>query len=123
MRERPVVVTDLREPLVAVHRRLIRRRTALMVVWILGWAATGFVSDTAWLALTILAVTGPVLWVAVWLWFREEAGVREAPARALPAGPAAGAGPPPASRTARPGPATPAGNPATPRGTARRPRS
>lgn len=66
--ERAVVVTDLREPLVVVHRRQIRTRTALMVVWILGWAATGFVHDTAWLALTILAVSGPVLWVAVWAW-------------------------------------------------------
>jgi hypothetical protein len=65
-RARPVVVTDMREPLIVLHRRLIRRRTVLMVIWILGWAATGFVSDTAWLALSILALTGPILWAAVW---------------------------------------------------------
>ena len=78
---RAVVVTDLREPLAAVHRRMIRTRTVLMVVWILGWAATGFVYRTAWLALLILAVTGPVLWLAVW-WNER----RIAPGRRLPVG-------------------------------------
>jgi hypothetical protein len=61
-----VVVTGLREPLVLLHRRLIRRRLVLMVVWIAGWAATGFVSDQGWLAIAILVVTGPVLWILVW---------------------------------------------------------
>jgi hypothetical protein len=80
----PVVVTDLREPLVVQHRRLIRRRLALMAVWILGWAATGFVADTAWLAIGLLVVTGPLLWVIVWLVAeRERPGRREPPARAL----------------------------------------
>jgi hypothetical protein len=91
-----VVVTDMREPLVVVHRRLIRRRSALMVIWILGWAATGFVSDTAWLALLILAVTGPVLWVAVWAYYALTApGAREAVGRRAitgPGGSGAGAG-------------------------------
>jgi hypothetical protein len=107
MRSRPVVVTDLREPLVVLHRRLIRRRTVLMVVWILGWAATGFVSDTAWLALTILAVTGPLLWLAVWAYFsctapgrREQVGRQPAGRRAITAT---------AVRRAGPGPAGPDG--------------
>jgi hypothetical protein len=81
----PVVVTDLREPLVVQHRRLIRRRLVLMVVWIIGWAATGFVADTAWLAIGLLVVTGPLLWVIVWLIAeRERPGRRESPVRALP---------------------------------------
>ena len=81
----PVVVTDMREPLVALHRRLIRRRLVLMVVWIAGWAATGFVADTAWLAIGLLVVTGPVLWVIVWLVAeREQPGRRESPVRVLP---------------------------------------
>lgn len=75
---RPVVVTDCREPLAVLHRRLVRRRIALMMVWIAGWATTGFVADTAWIALLILAVTGPVLWVVVWTWCREPAGRRAA---------------------------------------------
>jgi hypothetical protein len=83
----PVVVTDLREPLVVQHRRLIRRRLVLMVVWIAGWAATGFVADTAWLAIGLLVVTGPVLWVIVWLVVeRAQPGRRESPVRALPGG-------------------------------------
>ena len=90
-----VVVTDMREPLVVVHRRLIRRRSALMVIWILGWAATGFVYETAWLALLILAVTGPVLWVAVWACCAGTApGRREAVGRRAiraPGAPGAGA--------------------------------
>ncbi len=99
MRSRPVVVTDLREPLVVVHRRLIRRRTVLMVVWILGWATTGFVSDTAWLALAILAVTGPLLWVAVWAYFRRSAPGRRQPVdrRAITAAPVRPAGRGPAA--------------------------
>jgi hypothetical protein len=102
MRSRPVVVTDLREPLVVLHRRLIRRRSVLMVVWILGWAATGFVSDTAWLALTILAVTGPLLWLAVWAYFSWAA-----PGRRLPVGRRAITAA--AVRRTDPGPATPDG--------------
>lgn len=73
------VVTDLREPLAAVHRRMIRTRTALMVVWICGWAATGFVSDIAWLAIGILVVTGPVLWVLVWLRAQRHRPARRTP--------------------------------------------
>lgn len=80
-RPAPVVVTDLREPLTSVHRRMIRTRTALLAVWILGWVATGFVADTAWLAIAVLVVTGPVLWVAVW-WFES----RRRPGRRTPVG-------------------------------------
>lgn len=92
-RARPVVVTDMREPLVVIHRRLIRMRSTLGAIWIAGWATTGFVSDTAWLALTILAVTGPVLWLAVWAYRarrrpgrREPVGRREITAPAGPGG-------------------------------------
>lgn len=99
MRRRPVVVTDMREPLVAVHRRLIRRRTVLMVIWILGWVATGFVSDTAWLALLILFVTGPMLWWFVWLYYswnepppREPVGRRAVTGRTVRERGAPGAG-------------------------------
>lgn len=96
MRRRPVVVTDMREPLTVVHRRLIRRRTVLMVIWILGWVATGFVSDKAWLALTILFVTGPVLWWAVWLYHDIRAPGRREPVgrRAITAPPVRGPGAP-----------------------------
>jgi hypothetical protein len=84
----PVVVTDLREPLVEQHRRLIRHRLVLMVVWILGWAAAGFVADTAWLAIGLLVVTGPLLWVLVWLVAElQRPGRRESPVRALPGRP------------------------------------
>lgn len=86
----------MREPLVVLHRRLIRRRSVLMVIWILGWVSTGFVSDTAWLALLILAVTGPVLWLAVWAWITAAApGHREPVGRRAiraPGAPGAGAG-------------------------------
>ncbi|MHA6793468.1 hypothetical protein ACVGVM_08090 [Pseudonocardia bannensis] len=81
-RSRPapaVVVTDLREPLIAVHRRMIRTRVVLMAIWILGWAATGFVYRTGWLAILILVVTGPVLWLAVFL-----TGQRAAPGPRVP---------------------------------------
>jgi len=95
-RPRPVVVTDMREPLVVVHRRLIRERSILLGIWILGWAATGFVHRTAWLALLILAVTGPMLWVAVWVHQQRTApGRREPVGRPEirgPGAPGAGAG-------------------------------
>lgn len=82
-----MVVTDLRESLAERHGRQIRRRSVLMVVWILGWAATGFVAETAWLAIGLIVVTGPVLWIAVWLLVDDEpAAGRESPRRALPPG-------------------------------------
>lgn len=90
----------MREPLAVVHRRLIRRRSMLMMIWILGWAATGFVYETAWLALLILAVTGPVLWVAVWAHQQHTAPGRRQPVGQIaiegpitgPGAPDAGAG-------------------------------
>lgn len=97
-RERAVVVTDLREPLSAVHRRRIRGRTVLMAIWIAGWASTGFFWRTGWLAITVLVVTGPLLWLAVWAREATRDLGRRAPVsprpggragRALPAGPAA----------------------------------
>ncbi|NMI00843.1 hypothetical protein [Pseudonocardia acidicola] len=78
-RPEPAVVTDLAEPLAAVHRRMIRIRTVLMVIWILGWAATGFVWRTGWLAMLIVIVTGPVLWAAVFVH-----GTRRPPGRRVP---------------------------------------
>lgn len=90
----------MREPLVVVHRRLIRRRSVLMVIWILGWAATGFVYETAWLALTILAVTGPMLWAVVWAHQQHNTPGRRQPVGRIaiegpitgPGAPGAGAG-------------------------------
>jgi hypothetical protein len=91
-----MVVTDLREPLVAVHRRMIRTRTVLMAIWIVGWASTGFVSETAWLAIGILVATGPALWIAAWIHQRQRRPGRRTPVgpRALtaPGAPGAGAG-------------------------------
>ncbi len=77
-----VVVTDLREPLAAVHRRMIRTRTVLLGIWILGWVSTGFVYRNGWLAVAILVVTGPVLWSLV---YAVEA--RNRPGRRVPVAP------------------------------------
>jgi hypothetical protein len=51
------------------------------VVWIAGWAATGFVYQTAWLAILILTVTGPVLWIIVWAWHARLTPGRREPVR------------------------------------------
>lgn len=70
-RSEPVVVTDMQEPLTAVHRRMIRVRLVLMGVWILGWVAAGLVvtgplagtgPHTGWVAILIVVLTGPALW-------------------------------------------------------------
>ena len=62
-----VVVTDLREPLVAVHRRLIRTRLVLMVVWIAGWIVAGMLWRHGYLATGILLASGPGVWIVWWL--------------------------------------------------------
>jgi hypothetical protein len=59
----PVVVTDLREPLIVVHRRMMRARLVLMVVWIAGWIVAGVLYRHGWLATGILLATGPGVWV------------------------------------------------------------
>lgn len=63
----PVVVTDLREPLVAVHRRLIRLRLAMMAVWIAGWVVAGMLWRHGYLATGILLASGPGLWILWWM--------------------------------------------------------
>jgi hypothetical protein len=60
---RPVVVTDLREPLIDVHRRMMRARLVLMAVWIAGWIVAGVLYRHGWLATGILLATGPGVWV------------------------------------------------------------
>ncbi len=59
----PVVVTDLREPLIVVHRRMMRARLVLMAVWIAGWIVAGALYRQGWLATGILLATGPAVWV------------------------------------------------------------
>lgn len=84
----PVVVTDLREPLIVVHRRMMRARLVLMVVWIAGWVVAGVLYRHGWLATAILLATGPGVWIIyVALTSRRRPGRREpvTPA-ALPAG-------------------------------------
>lgn len=90
---RPVVVTDLREPLIVVHRRMMRARLVLMVVWIAGWVVAGVLYRHGWLATGILLATGPAVWVVyVAVESRRRPGRREAVRRpergvaALPAG-------------------------------------
>lgn len=63
----PVVVTDLREPLIAVHRRRIRIRLVMMVVWIAGWIVAGTLWRHGYLATGILLGSGPGIWVVWWL--------------------------------------------------------
>ena len=60
---RPVVVTDLREPLIVVHRRMMRVRLVLMAVWIAGWIVAGVLYRQGWLATGILLASGPGVWV------------------------------------------------------------
>lgn len=61
-----VTVTDLREPLIDVHRRMMRTRLVLMVVWIAGWIVAGALYRSGWLATGILLATGPGVWLVVW---------------------------------------------------------
>ncbi|RZT86964.1 hypothetical protein EV383_3869 [Pseudonocardia sediminis] len=63
----PVVVTDLHEPLIAVHRRQIRTRLVMMVVWIIGWIVAGSLWRHGYLATGILLASGPGIWILWWL--------------------------------------------------------
>ena len=85
----PVVVTDLREPLVAVHRRLIRTRLVMMAVWIVGWLVAGALWRHGYLATGILLLSGPGVWVTWWWVAPRGPGGRRSPVgpprrRALP---------------------------------------
>ncbi len=88
---RPVVVTDMREPLVVVHRRMMRQRLVLMVIWIIGWVVAGLLSPGhGYLATAILLVSGPGLWLVHYAWqSRFRPGHREPVTRRALEGPAA----------------------------------
>ena len=84
----------MREPLIVVHRRMMRQRLVLMVIWIAGWSVAGALYRHGYLATAILLVSGPGVWLVhyTWRWWhrpgsREE--VRAPPRRAL-GGPGAG---------------------------------
>lgn len=75
---RPIVVTDMREPLVVVHRRMMRQRLVLMVIWIIGWVVAGLLYRHGYLATAILLVSGPGVWLAHYAWqSRRRPGHRE----------------------------------------------
>lgn len=93
-RSRPVVVTDYREPLVVVHRRMIRLRLVLLGVWLIGWVIAGLLHRTGWLATLILLLSGPGVWLvvlAVTEWRRPGRRVAVTPRRRALEGPGAGA--------------------------------
>lgn len=98
-RPTPVVVTDLVEPLVVVHRRLMRRRAVMFLVWTAGWIVSGLLWRQGYLATGILMASGPGVWLGVWAWeqtrrpgHREPAGPRRrAVTREGGAGPGGGA--------------------------------
>ena len=94
----PVVVTDLHEPLIAVHRRQIRTRLVMMVVWIAGWVVAGTLWRHGYLATGILLASGPGIWITWWLVVPRRVTGHRSPvttrrARALPT--RDGAGPTP----------------------------
>jgi hypothetical protein len=60
---RAIVVTDLREPLIVVHRRMMRARLVLLAVWIAGWIVAGVLWRHGWLATGILLASGPGVWI------------------------------------------------------------
>lgn len=76
----PVVVTDLREPLVLLHRRLMRRRAVLFLVWTAGWIVSGLLWRHGYLATVVLMVSGPGVWLAVWAWEQTRRPGRREPA-------------------------------------------
>ncbi|WP_297652763.1 hypothetical protein [Pseudonocardia sp.] len=81
-RSPPVVVTDMREPLIVVHRRMMRVRLVLMVIWLAGWVVAGVLYRHGWLATAILLGSGPGVWM-VWFAVRSRCrtGRREAVSR------------------------------------------
>ena len=91
---RPIVVTDMREPLIVVHRRMMRQRLVLMAIWIAGWALAGLLSQShGYLATSILLVSGPGVWLVHYAWrSRRRPGRREPVSRPALEGPGAGAG-------------------------------
>ena len=84
----------MREPLVVVHRRMMRQRLVLMVIWIVGWIVAGALYRHGYLATGILLVSGPGVWLVhyAWRWWHRP-GPREAvraPSRRALEGPGAG---------------------------------
>ncbi len=78
-RSRPVVVTDMHEPLIVVHRRMMRTRLVLLGIWLVGWVVSGLLYRTGWLATLILLASGPGVWlVVVIVTERRRPGRREA---------------------------------------------
>ena len=78
---------------IVVHRRMMRQRLVLMVIWIAGWVVAGAVYRHGYIATGILLVTGPGVWLAYYgyrWWHRP--GAREPVMRERRAlgGPAAG---------------------------------
>lgn len=79
-----VVVTDLHEPLIAVHRRQIRTRLVMMVVWIAGWVVAGTLWRHGILATGILLASGPGIWILWWTVMPKRAAGRRSPVTARP---------------------------------------
>ncbi len=82
----------MREPLVVVHRRMMRQRLVLMVIWIAGWVVAGlFAESHGYLATAILLVSGPGVWLVhyAWRWWHSP-GHREPVTRRALEGPGAG---------------------------------
>jgi len=89
----PVVVTDLREPLVIVHGRMMRKRLILFGIWLLGWTASGVLWRDGWLATAILLASGPGVWLVVGaVTARRRQGHRIPVSRRALEGPGAAAG-------------------------------
>lgn len=58
----------MHEPLIVVHRRLIRERLVLMAIWLVGWVVAGLYSSHGYLATAILLVSGPGVWLLQYAW-------------------------------------------------------
>ena len=81
----------MREPLVVVHRRMMRQRLVLMVIWIIGWAVAGLLYRHGYLATAILLLSGPGVWLVHYAWqSRHRPGSREPVTRRALGGPGAG---------------------------------
>lgn len=87
----------MHEPLIVVHRRMMRQRLVLMVIWIAGWVVAGlFAESHGYLATAILLVSGPGVWLVhyAWRWWRRpgerEPVTRRAPGSRALGGPGAG---------------------------------